>query len=36
MLAEIKKVKINDMWLDAEKTKKTADLMLKLKIEHIT
>ena len=31
MLAEIKKVKINDIWLDAEKTKKTSDLMLKLK-----
>ena len=36
MLAEIKKVKINDIWLDAEKTKKTADLLRKLKIEHIT
>ena len=36
MLSEIKKVKINDMWLDAEKTKKTSELLLKLGIEHIT
>ena len=36
MLEEIKKVKINDIWLDAEKTKKTSDLLLKLKIGHIT
>ena len=32
MLAEIKKVKVNDTWFDAEKTKKTADLLLKLGI----
>jgi transposase len=33
MLAEIKKVKINDTWIDAEKTKKTSDLLLKLNID---
>jgi hypothetical protein len=36
MLAEVKKVKINDTWLDAEKTKKTSELILKLGLEHIT
>jgi hypothetical protein len=36
MLAEIKKVKINDIWFDAEKTKKTSDLLNKLGIGTIT
>jgi hypothetical protein len=36
MLAEVKKVKINDMWLNAENTKKTSELLLKLGIEPIT
>jgi transposase len=36
MLAEIKKVKINDIWHDAERTKKTSELLAKLNIEHIT
>jgi transposase len=36
MLSEVKKVKINDMWFDAEQTKKTADLLLNLKIMPIT
>ena len=33
MLAEIKKVKINDRWYDAEKIKKTEELIKKLKIQ---
>ena len=36
MLSEIKKVKINDIWHDAEKTKKTSELLIKLGIEPIT
>ena len=36
MLAEIKKVKINDIWHDAEKTQKTSDLLIKLGIGPIT
>jgi hypothetical protein len=36
MLAEIKKVKVNDMWYDAEQTKKTSELLQKLNIEPIT
>ena len=36
MLAEIEKIKVKDTWFDAEKTKKTSDLLLKLDIEPIT
>jgi hypothetical protein len=35
-LAEIKKVKINDLWQNAEMTRKTRDLMQKVKIIPIT
>ena len=36
MLAEIKMVKINDIWFDAEITKKTSELLRKLNMGHIT
>jgi hypothetical protein len=36
MLSEVKKVKINDMWINAENTKKTSELLFKLGIEPIT
>ena len=34
--SEVKKVKINHIWHDAEKTKKTSELILKLGIGPIT
>jgi hypothetical protein len=36
MLTEIKKVKINYMWFDAEQTKKRSEFLIKLGIKHIT
>jgi len=36
MLSEVKKIKINDMWIDAENTKKTSELLLKLGLKPIT
>jgi hypothetical protein len=35
-MAEIKKVKINEQWHDAEITKKTKEILKKLNIKHIT
>jgi hypothetical protein len=35
-LSEVKMVKINGTWHRAEVVQKTADIMKKLKIEHIT
>jgi hypothetical protein len=35
-LGEIKKVKINNQWYDAETTKKNKELMKKINIKHIT